>query len=70
MLEAIANVILLIAILVIAPIWIVSLVNYNPNEDPCRPEDCKTCPFPQCEGRGVMLQKQIKQKEVEDNDLY
>ena len=65
MLEAIANIILIIAILVIAPIWIVSLVNYDPNEDPCRPEDCEMCPFPQCEGRGIMLQKQINQKEVE-----
>ena len=69
MLEAIANVLLFVAMVVVVVIWIVSLVKYDPQKDPCRPEDCDTCPFPLCEGRGVMLQKRLNQKEVEENDL-
>lgn len=69
MFEAIANVILLIAMIALFVVWIVSLVNHNPNEEPCKPEDCNTCPFPLCEGRGIMLQKRLNQKEVEENDL-
>lgn len=48
---ALLNLLLLIAVLAIAVVWIVSICRED-GEPKCNPNECETCPFP-CEGHSA-----------------